>query len=188
MKMKERALMNSWFVCLVMVALLTLSCGTILYPERHGQVSGRVDPGVVVMDGVCLFFFLIPGIIAFAVDFSTGAIYYPPGQARGNAGDTREKPVVFHVDPDSLTREGLAKIVLGHTGKGIDLSDTSLQLYEVERPERLASLFEAASNGRLTLERADLEDCPLYSQRRVVQRPRSVEIARRSGTADSEKR
>ena len=60
---------HSWLSCLVLAALLTASCGTILYPERHGQVSGRVDPGVVVMDGVCLFFFLIPGIIAFAVDY-----------------------------------------------------------------------------------------------------------------------
>src|SRR5262249_47382389 len=52
-------------------------CGTILYPERRGQVGGRLDVGVVVLDAIGLLFFLIPGIIAFAVDFSNGTIYLP---------------------------------------------------------------------------------------------------------------
>jgi hypothetical protein len=53
-------------------------CGTILYPERRGQPHGRLDWGVVLLDGLGLIFFFIPGIIAFAVDFATGAIYLPP--------------------------------------------------------------------------------------------------------------
>src|SRR5689334_19695970 len=54
-------------------------CGTILHPERRGQPpTGRLDWGVVLLDGLGLIFFFIPGLIAFAVDFSTGAIYLPP--------------------------------------------------------------------------------------------------------------
>ena len=53
-------------------------CGTILHPERRGQPAGRLDWGVVLLDGLGLIFFLIPGVIAFAVDFATGAIYLPP--------------------------------------------------------------------------------------------------------------
>ena len=49
-------------------------CGTIFYPERKGQVDGRLDPAIVVADAIGLLFFVIPGVIAFAVDFSNGTI------------------------------------------------------------------------------------------------------------------
>jgi len=58
----------------------TTACGTIIYPERRGQAAGRIDADMAILDGVGLFFFLIPGVIAFAVDFSTGAIYLPAGR------------------------------------------------------------------------------------------------------------
>lgn len=61
-------------------------CGTLLYPERRGQTGGRLDTGVVVLNGLGLLLFLVPGLIAFAVDFSTGAIYLPGG-SRADAGD-----------------------------------------------------------------------------------------------------
>ncbi len=70
---------------IVLVALLITSitaCGTILYPERKGQTQGRIDPAVLALDGVGLLFYLIPGVIAFAVDFSTGTIYLPHGRHR----------------------------------------------------------------------------------------------------------
>ncbi len=57
------------------IGLETASCGTILYPERRGHVSDRVDPGVVAMDGLWCLVFLVPGVVAFIVDFSNGAIY-----------------------------------------------------------------------------------------------------------------
>lgn len=65
----------------LLLALVTqLGCGTILYPERRGQRGGRIDPAVAVMDGVGCLLFLIPGLVAFAVDFGTGAIYLPGGR------------------------------------------------------------------------------------------------------------
>src|SRR5689334_12007234 len=59
-------------------AVFLASCGTILYPERRGQTAGRLDVGVVALDGIGLLLFLVPGVIAFAVDFATGTIYLPP--------------------------------------------------------------------------------------------------------------
>ena len=37
----RRALVGMAGLCLV----VQLGCGTLLYPERHGNRSGRVDPG-----------------------------------------------------------------------------------------------------------------------------------------------
>lgn len=59
------------------------SCGTLLFDERTDDHSGRVDPNVVVLDGLGLLFFLLPGVIAFVVDHHTGALYLPNGVERG---------------------------------------------------------------------------------------------------------
>jgi len=68
------------FLAGAIVAGLMLSltgCGTLFYPERKGQLQGRVDPGVAVADGLGLLLFIVPGVIAYAVDFSNDTIYLP---------------------------------------------------------------------------------------------------------------
>src|SRR3984885_10280157 len=64
------------FICLVFTAQL-MGCGTLMYPERKGQRGGSLDAGVAVLDGIGLLFGIIPGVIAFCVDFSNGTIYLP---------------------------------------------------------------------------------------------------------------
>lgn len=63
------------------VALFTqlTACGTLFYPDRRGQIEGKIDPAVAAMDAIGILFFVIPGLIAFAIDFATGAIYLPGG-------------------------------------------------------------------------------------------------------------
>ena len=56
------------------------ACGSIFYPDRRGQIDGKIDPVVAALDAVGLLFYIIPGLIAFAVDFATGAIYLEPGK------------------------------------------------------------------------------------------------------------
>ena len=68
---------------LVLCAALGLQvagCGTLLYPERRGQAAGRIDTGVVVMDGLWCLLFIIPGVVAFIVDFGNNTIYEPGGR------------------------------------------------------------------------------------------------------------
>lgn len=61
--------------------LIQLSgCGTLFYPERRGQLKGQIDPAIAALDAIGILFFVIPGLIAFAVDFATGAIYLPEGR------------------------------------------------------------------------------------------------------------
>jgi hypothetical protein len=65
-------------VLVVTLSLQAASCGTIIHPERWGQPrTGPLDPSIVVLDGLGVLLFVIPGIVAFVVDFSTGAIYLP---------------------------------------------------------------------------------------------------------------
>jgi hypothetical protein len=64
------------FICIVLIVQLT-GCGTILYPERKGQKNGKIDAGVAILDGIGILLYIIPGVIAFAVDFYNGTIYLP---------------------------------------------------------------------------------------------------------------
>jgi hypothetical protein len=53
-------------------------CGSLLHRERVNQPhSNDLDWKIVALDGLGLLLFFIPGVIAFAVDFYTGAIYMP---------------------------------------------------------------------------------------------------------------
>ena len=67
-------------VVLASIGLQLASCGTLLYPERRGQTSGHVDTGVAVMDGLWCLLFVVPGVVAFIVDFTDGAIYEGSGR------------------------------------------------------------------------------------------------------------
>src|SRR3989339_1610058 len=94
------------FICALSFQIV--ACGTILYPERKGQRDGRLDIGVVLLDGIGLLFFIIPGVIAYAVDFSNGTIYLP-GTSTGTKKASLElrdlRAVRFdakHYTPDSL--------------------------------------------------------------------------------------
>ena len=60
---------------LASIGLQLAGCGTLLYPDRRGQTSGHVDTGIVVMDGLWCLVFIVPGVVAFIVDFGNGAIY-----------------------------------------------------------------------------------------------------------------
>lgn len=72
------------FICvsvLISVLFLTSSCGAIFYPERKGNTT-NVDPKVAVFDAIGLIFFIIPGVVAYAVDFATGCIYLSKGGSK----------------------------------------------------------------------------------------------------------
>jgi hypothetical protein len=105
----------------VFLAIQTASCGTVLYPERRGQPAGRIDPGVVALDAVGLLIFFVPGIVAFAVDFSNGTIYLPPERTAfsGTANNLHLQTV--QVNPAELTSQRLEAVLQEHTGQPIRL-------------------------------------------------------------------
>jgi len=92
------------------------ACGTLIYPERRGQTSGEIDPVVAVLDACGLILLVIPGLVAFIIDFDTGAIYLPAGKkskeridkitegfkgARIESGS--DGSIIVRVDPALLT-------------------------------------------------------------------------------------
>lgn len=121
-----RQCLRTRVLALLLCALLVIkssSCGTLLHPERVGQPrSGRIDPAVAVLDGVGLLLFVIPGAVAFAVDFYTGAIYLPAGYgAVGEASGEAVQQATVYVDPDELTAERIEQVVATQTGEEIRL-------------------------------------------------------------------
>ena len=102
-----------------------LGCGYVLYPERRGRTGGRIDAGVAVMDALWLLLFLIPGIVAFVVDFSSGAIYLG-GHARNEQPSGGQRMIVLDAGPNP-SRARIEAVVGVHLGRRISLDDPRVQ-------------------------------------------------------------
>jgi hypothetical protein len=145
--MRRIETISRWPICAVVaIGLLgqLFGCGTLLYPERRGQTSGRIDAGVAILDGIGLLFFLVPGMIAYAIDFSTGSIYLPGGH-RSHVPSGGVK--VVHVDPARLNDETIREILVREAGvpAGIDL--TRAEVFTLSHDEISARLYNAKSTG-----------------------------------------
>ncbi len=113
-------------------------CGTILYPERRGQKAGHLDAGVVVLDGLGLLLFIIPGVIAFAVDFSNGTIYIPAAE-RSSLGVRDIKQVKF--DPRHATELSIARIIREQTGCAVSWGQPDMQITRLRSTNDMAAQF-----------------------------------------------
>jgi hypothetical protein len=130
------------------IAVFSTSCGTLLYPERRGQPpGGPLDVGVVILDALGLLFFIIPGVVAFIVDFSNGTIYLPPpgyGYVPYQALRRRDLEPVKLARED-MTREKIEEIVSERAGRPVKLEPGRFRAVELtdleevdEQAERLA--------------------------------------------------
>jgi hypothetical protein len=74
-------MLNKMIIIVMLVSLMfsTSSCATIFHSERRGNSGGQLDVGMFVCDLLWLFAGFIPGVIAVAVDFGTGAIWLEKG-------------------------------------------------------------------------------------------------------------
>ena len=138
-------------VCAVLIVQLA-GCGTLMYPERKGQKSGRIDAGIAVLDGIGLLFFLIPGIIAYAVDFNNGTIYLP-GTSRSSLDLKDIKQVKF--DPKHYTNATIEKIIKEETGYELKLYQNNMKISKLKSVDdmmvRFAEALPEIQNTRITL-------------------------------------
>ena len=89
----------------------TAGCGVLLYPERQGQKGGDIDVQVALLNGIGLVFFLVPGLVAFAIDFHQGTIYLP--NTYGYLPNTDDS--LRDNNKDFANHNGLHSIKLGRT-------------------------------------------------------------------------
>jgi hypothetical protein len=123
-------------ICAIVALFFCLqlaSCGFVLYPERRGQTHGRIDPAVAVLDGVGLLLFLVPGIVAFAVDFATGTIYLPSSKRASTNPSDKDELLVIHVNPNELNSQKIEAIVTDHTGYPVKFDQDNLRAFELDR-------------------------------------------------------
>jgi len=137
MKPKHRWVKFLIAIVVVMFSLQIVSCGFLLYPERRGQTHGRIDPAVAVLDGVGLLLFIIPGVVAFAVDFATGAIYLPGGKRSSTTSPGADQMLVIHVNPEELTKERIEEIASKEMGSPVSLDQENIQVIELEVTENI---------------------------------------------------
>jgi hypothetical protein len=95
----------------------------LLHPERRNQPpGGGLDWSIVALDGVGLLLFFIPGVIAFAVDFATGAIYLPPSGFGTNSSPTSDRSFVsVSVPKQELTQQRVEQVASAHVGRDVRL-------------------------------------------------------------------
>jgi hypothetical protein len=111
------------------------ACGTLFYPDRRGQIEGRVDPLIVGLNAIGLVFGVIPGLIAFGIDFTTGAIYLPDGEGYSVAPQTLQEAIGAD---GQIDQAALKAIILRETGRSLPLDDPRLLQHAGER-QQLAS-------------------------------------------------
>ena len=127
------------YLCALLALLMILqsvSCGTILYPERIGQTRGPLDPKVVALNTIGLLLFVVPGAIAFAVDFYNGTIYLPTGTYRGQSPDeiASSEWTTMQLPPEIQTREQLGQYLAQHFGHSINFASNDMDVYHLDDP------------------------------------------------------
>ncbi|MDI5936560.1 hypothetical protein QLQ85_12180 [Halomonas sp. M4R5S39] len=111
-------------------------CGTLFHPERKGQVSGRIDPVVAIANGVGLLFFIVPGVIAYAVDFSNGTIYLPSDHSSAGVDTLRLE--------EGMDVARLERLLSEKTGKPVSLDDELVRVAEVDSLDEALALVRMA--------------------------------------------
>ncbi|AMD00443.1 MULTISPECIES: hypothetical protein [Halomonas] len=128
-KPRLRRTLNGLVVGITITALS--GCGTLFHPERKGQLDGRIDPVVAIANGVGLLFFILPGVIAYAVDFSNGTIYLPGTQTAG----VDAMPLDENMDVAALEQ-----LLSEKTGKRVSLDSELLLVEEVDSLDEALAL------------------------------------------------
>jgi hypothetical protein len=138
-------------VCGLLVFSL-VGCGTIFYPQRIGQRGGNLDPTICILDGIGVLCFVLPGVIAFAVDFSNGTIYLPAGR-RGSLDLKNAAKVSF--DKSHATLADVEKIVSNETGYAINLNKSDVRIFAFDSMKDMTKsyAFVSASKGSVLCSR-----------------------------------
>jgi hypothetical protein len=129
------------------VSLHSVSCGTLIHRDRWWQPrTGVLDPSVVMLDGLGVLVFFVPGAVGFIVDFWTGAIYLPPQYQPYPLPPNAPPPPMTRIqtDPTTLNKEKIESIVREQTGKSIDLDSPGVNVRRVDNVEQASAVLMEA--------------------------------------------
>ena len=86
--------------------------------------SSTIDYTVLALDVAGLLFFVVPGLIALAVDFNNGTVYLPSRYSQGEGNPTFE---VVHTD-GKIDKAYLEALVQEHYGIDVDLDASNTRI------------------------------------------------------------
>ncbi len=112
----------------------TSGCGTFLHADRRGQVhANQIDWKIVALNSLGLMLFFVPGVIAFAVDFYTGAIYLPLEESTPRYGAAKPADQFQQVSlpPDQLRLPMIEQVVSEHVGRPVKLDDDQVRVSQL---------------------------------------------------------
>jgi len=142
------------FICAVLTVQL-MGCGTLMYPERRGQRGGSIDAGIAILDGIGLLFAIIPGVIAFCVDFSNGTIYLP---SRGPVIIERVSQLrQIKFDPKHTSLASIEKIIKDETGCEVKFDQDNIRISKLKSVDdmviQFAQVLSTTRDNRVALNR-----------------------------------
>ena len=121
-------------ICILAILTNFAACGTILHPERKGQTGAgqQLDVSIVLLDGIGLIFFLVPGVIAYAVDFTNGTIYLPGrGYRKSSIEDfNKENMVAVNVGKENLNSKKINEVI--HQA-GFNVNTKDATAYKIDK-------------------------------------------------------
>jgi hypothetical protein len=125
-----------------------LACGYFMYPERRGQKPvGRVDPAIAVLDALGLLLFIIPGVIAFAVDITNGTLYFPAGRQHSSVSTETDRITRIQVNPNELNETMIREMVEKQTGLSLGPDLKGVEIYELDRSENIEARLVALESS-----------------------------------------
>lgn len=129
------------------VAASLSGCGTIFHHERiHEPHSREIDWKIAAMDGLGLALFFVPGVVAFVVDFSTGAIYLPPDGSSGYAA----------AELKNTPASGPPSVVIGESGVPLATWDR-VDVPPIElQPQRIEAVVNERMNRTFSMRESQL--------------------------------
>lgn len=168
--------LTSRLLCALLAATLivqSVSCGTILYPERIGQPRGPIDPTVVALDTAGLLLFFVPGVIAFGVDFYNGTIYMPPEEYRCQSPDSipADQWISRQLDSDIDTAEELQEYLQRETGQTIELQNGQVRIIPLDAAPSSAPVPKSEDAEQMSAEKFNWKQ--FFSLGQSSKKPRS---------------
>lgn len=116
--------------CLLAALLLGASgCGTLFFSSRIGKkMSNTIDKKVFCTDCFLCLAGVIPGVVAFILDYDNGTIYYTEAELiPDNFNEGALSPdMMKKIDGGSMSEAEIARRLSRATGRKIDLSQARI--------------------------------------------------------------